>query len=80
MTVVASGPRNPRYDRTSPEQQDLFSPDTQYLQFVGDDNFYGFLAGHNGELFGDRDFAELYCSDFGEYSGRWQFVEVPAGT
>jgi len=26
------------------EQQNLFSADTQYLDFVGEDSFYGFLT------------------------------------
>jgi hypothetical protein len=32
-----------------------------YLDFVGRDSFYGFLALHRGELFRDEDFASLYC-------------------
>ncbi len=51
-----------------------------YLQFVGTDSFYGFLARHGREPFSDRACGELYCPDFGEYRDRWQFVEVPAGT
>jgi len=51
-----------------PTQQNLFSADTQYLQFVGSDSFYGFLARHSRELFPDWDFAELYCPDFGRPS------------
>lgn len=39
-----------------------------YLDFVGRDSFYGFLASHRGQLFRDEDFAELYCSDNGRPS------------
>jgi hypothetical protein len=40
----------------------------QYLDFVGRDSFYGFLAEHGHELFGDEDFAALYCADNGRRS------------
>ena len=46
-------------------QQSLYSADTQYLDFVGEDSFYGFLARHGRELFPDEDFAAIYCEDFG---------------
>src|SRR5215208_2372215 len=36
-----------------------------YLDHVGRDSFYGFLALHRTELFQDEDFTELYCSDNG---------------
>ncbi len=49
-------------------QTDLFTADTQYLQFVGEDTFYGFLARHGRELFRDEDFAKLYCLDNGRTS------------
>jgi transposase len=49
-------------------QADLFTADTQYLQFVGEDTFYGFLARHGRELFRDEDFAKLYCTDNGRTS------------
>ncbi len=39
-----------------------------YLDHVGRDSFYGFLALHRGELFRDEDFAELYCPDKGRPS------------
>jgi hypothetical protein len=32
-----------------------------FLDHVGRDSFYGFLALHQGELFCDEDFADLYC-------------------
>jgi len=49
-------------------QGDLFTADTQYLKFVGEDTFYGFLARHGRELFRDEDFAKLYCPDNGRTS------------
>jgi hypothetical protein len=52
--------------RTS--QTDLFESDQQYLHFVGEDTFYGYLARHRHELFGDEDFSELYCLDNGRTS------------
>ena len=51
-----------------PDQQGLFSADTQYLDFLGPESFYGFLAQHGRELFADEDFAELYCPDNGRPS------------
>ncbi len=39
-----------------------------YLEFVGRDTFYGFLALHRGDLFRDGDFAALYCLDNGRPS------------
>jgi hypothetical protein len=39
-----------------------------YLDHVGRDSFYGFLASHRGELFHDEDFTGLYCSDNGRPS------------
>jgi hypothetical protein len=50
------------------EQHSLFAADTQYVEFVGRDSFYGFLAQHGRELFRDEDFAELYCPDNGRPS------------
>ncbi len=41
---------------------------TTYLDFVGRDSFYVFLASHRGQLFRDEDFADLYCSDNGRPS------------
>lgn len=51
-----------------PAQQSLYSADTQYLDFVGEDTFYGFLARHGRGLFPDEDFAAIYCEDFGRPS------------
>jgi Transposase domain (DUF772) len=39
-----------------------------YLDHVGRDSFYRFLASHRTELFQDEDFAHLYCSDNGRPS------------
>jgi hypothetical protein len=39
-----------------------------YLDHVGRDSFYGFLASHRRELFHDEDFSDLYCSDNGRPS------------
>ena len=39
-----------------------------YLDHVGRDSFYGFLASHREELFRDEDFTSLYCSDNGRPS------------
>ena len=50
------------------KQQNLFSADNQYLDFVGADSFYGFLARHGRELFSDDAFEGLYCPDFGRPS------------
>src|SRR5712692_4570738 len=41
-------------------QRGLFEADTMYLDFVGRNSFYGFLAQHRGEIFRDEDFAGLY--------------------
>jgi hypothetical protein len=41
-------------------QRGLFEADTVYGEFVGRDNFYGWLASQRGELFRDEEFAGLY--------------------
>ena len=51
-----------------PEQKSLFPGDTQYLDFVGRENSYGFLAQHRPEPFRDEDFAELYGPEDGRPS------------
>jgi len=51
-----------------PDQQSLFAADTQCLEFVGEDSFYGFMARHGRELLRDEQFAELYCPDLGRPS------------
>ena len=49
-------------------QRGLFEADHLYLGFVGENNFYGFLARQRGQLFRDEDFAEFYCPDNGRPS------------
>jgi len=49
-------------------QTSLFTADTQYLDKVGRDTFYGFLATHSHEIFRDDDFSDLYCGDNGRDS------------
>jgi transposase len=49
-------------------QRGLFEADNQYLDFIGRDSFYGFLANQRGKLFRDEDFAEFYCPDNGRPS------------
>jgi transposase len=49
-------------------QRGLFEADNQYLDFVGRDTFYGFLASQRGKLFQDEDFAECYSPDNGRPS------------
>jgi hypothetical protein len=53
--------------RRSP-QGSLFGAQVQYLDFVGRESFYGFLAQHGQELFRDEEFACLYCPDNGRRS------------
>ena len=52
--------------RTS--QTNMFDSDQQYLHFVGEDTFYGYLGRHRHELFRDEDFSDLYCLDNGRTS------------
>jgi hypothetical protein len=49
-------------------QRGLFEADQLYLDFVGRDSFYGFLAGQRGQLFADAEFAALYTLDNGRPS------------
>jgi len=49
-------------------QRGLFEADTMYVDFVGRNTFYGFLAAHRGELFRDQDFASLYSQKMGRPS------------
>ena len=49
-------------------QRGLFEADTVYLDFVGCDSFYGYLASERGRLFRDEDFADLYCHTNGRNS------------
>lgn len=47
------------------DQRGLFEADHLYLDYVGRDTFYGFIASQRGRLFRDEEFAELYCPDNG---------------
>lgn len=47
------------------DQRGLFEGDQLYLDLVGRDSFYGFLASQRGQLFRDESFAKLYCLDNG---------------
>ena len=47
------------------DQRGLFEADHVYLDFVGRDTFYGFLASQRGQMFRDEEFAELYVLDNG---------------
>src|SRR3989337_771723 len=49
-------------------QHGMFEADHLYLDFVGRDSFYGFLATERGNLFRDEDFGRLYCPDNGRNS------------
>ena len=46
--------------KRSPQAR-IFAADRFYLDYVGRDTLYGYLAEHREELFGDEDFAALYC-------------------
>src|SRR5215218_8642631 len=50
------------------KQSGLDGGEHAYLDHVGRDSFYGFLASHRRELFHDEDFIDLYCSDNGRPS------------
>jgi len=47
------------------DQRGLLEADHLYLDFVGRDTFYGFLASQRGRMFRDEEFAELYVLDNG---------------
>ena len=49
-------------------QDKLFAADHVYLDFVGRDTLYGYLAEHRGQMFREEDFAALYCSNNGRPS------------
>jgi transposase len=49
-------------------QTSIFTADAQYLDKVGRETFYGFLATHSHRIFRDEDFSELYCDDNGRNS------------
>jgi len=49
-------------------QRNLYTCDNQYLKFVGEGTFYGFLAQYRPELFRDDDFVSLYIQNNGRTS------------
>ena len=49
-------------------QDKLFAADHLYLDYVGRDTLYGYLAQHRGRLFRDEEFAILYCRNNGRPS------------
>jgi hypothetical protein len=53
--------------KRSPQRR-VFDADNLYLDFVGRDTFYGFLALNRDRLFSDEQFACLYCADNGRNS------------
>jgi len=50
------------------QQPGLFEADQLYMDYVGRDTMYGFLARQRRELFRDEDFADMYCPDNGRPS------------
>ncbi len=46
-------------------QRGLFEADTMFADFVGRQNFYGFLASQRDELFRDEDFADSIAATTG---------------
>jgi transposase len=50
------------------DQRGIFEADHLWLDHVGRNTFYGFLASQRGELFKDEEFAELYSRDWGRPS------------
>jgi Transposase DDE domain/Transposase domain (DUF772) len=53
---------------TRSPQDKLFAADRIYLDFVGRDTLYGYLAQNRQHLFRDEEFAALYCADNGRTS------------
>ena len=53
---------------TRSPQDKLFAADQVYLDFVGRETLYGYLAQNRGQLFRDEDFVALYCADNGRTS------------
>ena len=53
---------------TRSPQDKLFAADRIYLDYVGRDTVYGYLAENRPHLFRDEDFAALYCHDNGRTS------------
>jgi hypothetical protein len=53
---------------TRSPQEKLFSTDHLYLDYVGRETLYGYLAQNRRHLFQDEDFAALYCMNNGRTS------------
>lgn len=53
---------------TRSDQLGLYEADHMYLDYVGKESFYGFLASQRGQLFRDEEFSDLYCVDNGRDS------------
>jgi len=53
---------------TRSPQDKLFAADQIYLDYVGRDTLYGYLAQNRQQLFRDEDFAALYCANNGRTS------------
>lgn len=49
-------------------QRGLFEADTMYLDFVGRNTFYAFLAAHRAEVFRDEPYAQFYSPNMGRPS------------
>ena len=50
------------------DQRSFFEADQQYLEMVGEESFYAFLASLRGKLFRDEEFAALYAAKTGRPS------------
>src|SRR5208282_2356409 len=64
----AAGPGVTVMMGTRSAQDKLFAADQIYLDYVGRDTLYGYLAQNRQHLFRDEDFATLYCTDNGRTS------------
>jgi hypothetical protein len=62
------GKRSPQRGMFAVSASTIGEADHVYLDFVGRDSFYGFLATERGNLFRDEDFGRLYCPDNGRNS------------
>ena len=59
------GKRSPQRGMFAVSTSTTGEADHLYLDFVGRDLFYGFLATERANLFRDEDFGRLYCPDNG---------------
>src|SRR5271157_1487420 len=64
----AAGPGVTIMMGTRSPQDKLFAADQIYLDHVGRDTLYGYLAQNRQHLFRDEDFGALYCADNGRTS------------